>query len=146
MRELVNYRHPSPRRVWKGGSELWLTTSLSRDCSGSGGSAGVFQTSVLCTRNGIFVLGPQKSLYCVWSKIKIRFRWRRTAPAGTLGGAPSMFLCLADTKRAYFMSPRHTNRAHFMYFQYRIQDVGCIKTRMSYFWKLRPSCRPLSIR
>ena len=22
MRELVNYRHPGPRRVWKGGSDL----------------------------------------------------------------------------------------------------------------------------
>ena len=26
MRELVNYRHPGPRRVWKVGSELQSTT------------------------------------------------------------------------------------------------------------------------
>ncbi len=29
LRELVvNYRHPSPQRVWKGGSDLWFTTSI----------------------------------------------------------------------------------------------------------------------
>ena len=32
------------------------------------------------------------------------------APAGMLGGAPSVFLCLEDIKRAYFMSLRNKNR------------------------------------
>ena len=30
-RELVNYRHPDPRRVWKGGSGQQFTTSLQLD-------------------------------------------------------------------------------------------------------------------
>ena len=46
------------------------------------------------------------------------------APAGTLGGAPSMFLSLEDIKRAYFMSLRHKN-----------QDSVFLKDRMSYFGK-----------
>ena len=46
--------------MWKGGSELQFTTSLPVDCSGlagsggSGGLAGVFQTSVSLTRNATF--------------------------------------------------------------------------------------------
>ena len=35
---------------------------------------------------------------------------RKKAPAGMLGGAPSMFLCLEDIKRAYVMSLRHKNQ------------------------------------
>ena len=31
LRELVNYRHPDPRRVWKVGSELQSTTLDCRD-------------------------------------------------------------------------------------------------------------------
>ena len=31
LREFVNYRHPDPRRVWKGGSELQLATSFPVD-------------------------------------------------------------------------------------------------------------------
>ena len=31
MREFVNYRHPGPRRVWKGGSEQQLVTPFPVD-------------------------------------------------------------------------------------------------------------------
>ena len=31
LRELVNYRHPDPRRVWKGGSGRQFTTPLPLD-------------------------------------------------------------------------------------------------------------------
>ena len=31
LRELVNYRHPDPRRVWKGGSGRQFTTPLQLD-------------------------------------------------------------------------------------------------------------------
>ena len=31
LRELVNYRHPDPRRVWKGGSGRQFTTPLNAD-------------------------------------------------------------------------------------------------------------------
>ena len=56
-----------------------------------------------------YVLETQKLLDCVCKKYK-GFFWEKKAPAGTLGGAPSMFLCLADIKRAYFMSLRHKNQ------------------------------------
>ena len=47
------------------------------------------------------------------------------APAGTLGGAPSIF-CLEDTKREYFMSLRH-----------KYQDSVFQKNIMSYFGKIK---------
>ena len=50
----------------------------------------------------------------------------KKAPAGTLGGAPSMFLCLEDTKRAYCMSLRHEH-----------QDYVFQKNIMSYFGKIK---------
>ena len=71
----------------------------------------------------LYVLETQKSLYCVFKKYKV-YVWEKTAPAGTLGGAPSMFLCLEDTTRAYLMSLRHKN-----------QDSVFSKNIMSYFGK-----------
>ena len=47
------------------------------------------------------------------------------APAGMLGGAPSMFLCLGDIESASFMShlcPQGSNEAYFMYLRHKNQD------------------------
>ena len=38
--EFVNYRHPGPRRAWKGGSEQQLVTPFPVDPLESSGSAG----------------------------------------------------------------------------------------------------------
>ena len=63
LREFVNYRHPDPRRVWKGGSEQQLVTPFPVDplessgSAGSGGLWGVCQTSVSSTRNTTFASG-----------------------------------------------------------------------------------------
>ena len=49
-----------------------------------------------------------------WGEIK--------APAGILGGAPSMFLCLVDIESALFMShlcPRGSNEADSMYLRHK---------------------------
>ena len=54
------------------------------------------------------------------------------APAGILGGAPSMFLCLVDIESALFMShlcPRGSNEADSMYLRYKNQDSVFLKNR-----------------
>ena len=58
-----------------------------------------------------------------FTKYNVLF-WKIIAPAGTLGGAPSMFLCLEDIKRAYFMSLRH-----------KIEILCFFLNIMSYFGK-----------
>ena len=67
-----------------------------------------------------------RNRYIVCSKNIRSIFGRKKAPAGTLGGAPSMFLCLEDIKRAYFMSLRHKN-----------QDSVFQKNRMSYLGKMK---------
>ena len=60
------------------------------------------------------------------------------APAGILGGAPSMFLCLGDIDSASFMShlcPQGSNGADYMYLRHKNQDYAFLKNRMSYFGK-----------
>ena len=47
------------------------------------------------------------------------------APAGMLGGAPSMFLCLGDIESASFMShlcPQGSNGADYMYLRHTNRD------------------------
>ena len=61
------------------------------------------------------------------------------APAGILGGAPSMFLCLVDIESALFMShlcPRGSNEADSMYLRHKNQDSVFLKNRMSYLGKI----------
>ena len=43
------------------------------------------------------------------------------APAGTLGGAPSMFLCLAETKLAYVMSGGDLSESTMVSEQYLLE-------------------------
>ena len=60
-------------------------------------------------------------------------------PAGILGGAPSMFLCLVDIVSALFMShlcPRGSNEADSMYLRHKHQDSMFLKNIMSYFRKI----------
>ena len=60
------------------------------------------------------------------------------APAGMLGGAPSMFLWLEDIKYALFMShlcPQGSNEAYSMYLRHTNQDSVFLKNIMSYFGK-----------
>ena len=60
------------------------------------------------------------------------------APAGMLGGAPSMFLCLEDIESASFMfhlCPRGSNEADSMYLRHKNQDSVFLKNIMSYFGK-----------
>ena len=60
------------------------------------------------------------------------------APAGMLGGAPSMFLCLGDIESASFMShlcPQGSNEADSMYLRHKNQDSVFLKNIMSYFGK-----------
>ena len=61
------------------------------------------------------------------------------APAGILGGAPSMFLCLVDIESASFMfhlCPRGSNEADSMYLRHKNRDSVFLKNRMSYFRKI----------
>ena len=61
------------------------------------------------------------------------------APAGMLGGAPSMFLCLGDIESASFMShlcPQGSNGADFMYLRHKNRDYVFKQNRMSYFGKI----------
>ena len=60
------------------------------------------------------------------------------APAGILGGAPSMFLCLVDIESASFMfhlCPRGSNEADSMYLRHKNRDSVFLKNIMSYFRK-----------
>ena len=60
------------------------------------------------------------------------------APAGMLGGAPSMFLCLGDIESASFMShlcSQGSNEAYSMYLRHKHQDSVFSKNIMSYFEK-----------
>ena len=60
------------------------------------------------------------------------------APAGKLGGAPSMFLCLGDIESASFifhLCAQGSNEAYSMYLRHKHQDYVFLKTRMSYFGK-----------
>ena len=60
------------------------------------------------------------------------------APAGMLGGAPSMFSCLEDIESASFMfhfCPRGSNSADSMYLRHKNQDSMFIKNIMSDFRK-----------
>ena len=63
------------------------------------------------------------------------------APAGMLGGAPSMFLCLGDIESASFMShlcPQGSNEAYFMfmYLRHKNQDSVFKNTYNVLFWKI----------
>ena len=61
------------------------------------------------------------------------------APAGILGGAPSMFLCLVDIESALFMShlcPRGSNEADSMYLRHKNRDSVFLKNIVSYFGKM----------
>ena len=61
------------------------------------------------------------------------------APAGILGGAPSMFLCLVDIESASFMfhlCPRGSNEADSMYLRHKNQDSVIPKSIVSYFRKI----------
>ena len=66
----------------------------------------------------------QKNIMSYLGKIK--------APAGKLGGAPSMFLCLGDVKYASSMS-QGSNKADVMHLRHNNQDYVFKKNRMSYF-------------
>ena len=60
-------------------------------------NVGFIVLRVFLSNNGVFLRGEK-------------------APAGTLGGAPSMFLCLGDIESALFMShlcPQGSNEAYF---------------------------------
>ena len=62
------------------------------------------------------------------------------APAGKLGGAPSMFLCLGDIESASFMShlcPQGSNGADSMYLRHKNQDSVFLKNIMSYFGNIQ---------
>ena len=50
---MCNYRHPGPRRVWKGGLDLQLpppTFAGSGGSTGSGGSGGEFREACFCAQ------------------------------------------------------------------------------------------------
>ena len=65
------------------------------------------RSRVSCTRNATFCIEDTEiTILCV-QKIEGLFLGEIKAPAGTLGGAPSMCLCLGDIKYALFMPPRH---------------------------------------
>ena len=58
------------------------------------------------------------------------------APAGILGGAPSMFLCLVDIESALFMShlcPRGSNEADSMYLRHKNRGSVLLKNILSHF-------------
>ena len=62
------------------------------------------------------------------------------APAGMLGGAPSMFLCLGDIESASFMShlcPQGSNGADLMYLRHKNRDSVFFKNIMSYFGNIK---------
>ena len=62
------------------------------------------QTSVSCTRNATLCTGGTEiAILCV-QKIEGLFLGEIKAPAGIVGGAPSMFLCLGDIESALCMS------------------------------------------
>ena len=112
----------------KGGSEVQFTTSLQLDPLDWLDWLDLVACAkvVFCVRETLlYVLETRKSLYCVFKKYKVYFRVKK-APAGMLGGAPSMSLGLEDTKRAYFMSLRHKNR-----------DSVFQKNITSYFGKIK---------
>ena len=72
-------------------------------------------------------------------KIEGLFWGEIEAPAGMLGGAPSMFLCLEDIESASFMfhlCPRGSNEADYMYLRHKNRDSVFLKNIMSYFGKL----------
>ena len=61
------------------------------------------------------------------------------APAGILGGAPSMFLCLVDIESALFMShlcPQGSNEDDSVYLRHKNQDYVFLQNIMSYFRKI----------
>ena len=64
----------------------------------------------------------QQNIISYFGKIK--------APAGKLGGAPSMFLCLGDIESASFMShlcPQGSNGADSMYLRHKNRDSVFLK-------------------
>ena len=72
-------------------------------------------------------------------KIEGLFLGEIKAPAGMLGGAPSMFLCLEDIESASFMfhlCPRGSNEADSMYLRHKNRDSVFLKNIMSYFRKI----------
>ena len=119
LRELVNYRHPSPRRVWREGLSC---SSLRRSAgsAGSGGSGGVFQTSVSCTRNTTFASGDplppsfvclqDRNSYVVFSRNKNVSVWeKKQAPAGALSPSTVLLrgiLSVYKTKTAILSSQK----------------------------------------
>ena len=105
----------------KGGSEVQFTTSLPLDRLDPLDQRDPLACAKVVFRvreTLLFVLKTRKSLYCVFKKYKVYFGRKRN-PAGTLGGAPSMFLCLEDVQRAYFMSLRHKNQ-DYVFFKYNV--------------------------
>ena len=83
-----------------------------------------------------FLYWRHRNRYIVYSKNIRSILGEKKAPAGTLGGAPSMFLCLGDIESASFMShlcPQGSNGADFMYLRHKNRDSEFLKNRMSYF-------------
>ena len=71
-------------------------------------------------------------------KIEGLFLGEIKAPAGMLGGAPSMFFCLEDIESASFMfhlCPQGSNEADSMYLRHKNRDSVFLKNIMSYFRK-----------
>ena len=115
LRELVNYRHPSPRRLWREGLSC---SSLRR----SAGSGGVFQTSVSCTRNATFASGDplppsfvclqDRNSYIVFSQNKNVYCWEKKSPCGRAQPEHSTFkryfVCLHD-KNSYIFFSKNKN-------------------------------------
>ena len=72
-----------------------------------------------------------KNIMSYFGKIK--------APAGKLGGAPSMFLCLGDIESASFMShlcPQGSNGADSMYLRHKNRDSVFLKNIIYCFGKI----------
>ena len=80
---MFNYRHPGPRRVWKGGSQPQLTTSFPDDPENSRDPRACSETLILAGK--IIKIWP-------WTRSEIvNFRlWPKLGPEGALrssGGA-----------------------------------------------------------
>ena len=104
LREYVNnYRHPDPRRVWREG----LSGTQWHHFRWIGWIRGRVPNYGFVYAKRYFLYWRHRNSYIACSKNIGSILGRKKAPAGILGGAPSMFLCLEDIKRAYFMSLRH---------------------------------------
>ena len=91
------------------------------------------------TKRAYFMSPRHTNRDYVFQKNIMSYLGKIQAPAGKLGGAPSMFLCLGDIESASFMShlcPQGSNEAYFMSLRHKNQDSVFSKNIIAYFEKI----------